>query len=120
MPAENVQCNFEDKSLELKVKNLENKDYVFKITQLLYNIDPKSSTYKASQLKHCPLPTLINVKLQVKNDLILINAAKKEDIHWTHVTEWEKKASETKKTPSFDSEDKSDPSASLMNLMKNM
>lgn len=56
----------------------------------------------------------------MKNDLILINAAKKEDIHWTHVTEWEKKASESKKTSSFDSEDKSDPSASLMNLMKNM
>lgn len=102
VPAENVQCNFQDKSLELKIKNLENKDYVFKITQLLYNIDPKSSTYK------------------VKNDLILINAAKKEDIHWTHVTEWEKKASESKKTSSFDSDDKSDPSASLMNIMKNM
>ncbi|XP_066250933.1 calcyclin-binding protein [Euwallacea similis] len=102
VPAENVQCNFQEKSLELIVKNLENKDYVFKVTQLLYSIDPKSSTYK------------------VKNDLILINAAKHEDIHWSHVTEWEKKASENKKMPSLDMEDKSDPSAGLMSLMKNM
>ncbi|KAF7286726.1 hypothetical protein GWI33_004349 [Rhynchophorus ferrugineus] len=102
VPAENVQCEFKEKSLELKVKNLENKDYVFKITQLLHCIEPKDSTCK------------------VKNDLILINAAKKEDIRWSHVTEWEKKSSESKKMPSFDSDDKSDPSASLMNLMKNM
>ncbi|KAL1491278.1 hypothetical protein ABEB36_011897 [Hypothenemus hampei] len=102
VPAENVQCNFQEKSLELKVKNLENKDYVFKVTQLLHLIDPKNSTFK------------------VKNDLILINAAKQEqDMHWTHVTEWEKKASD-KKMPNLDSEDKSDPSASLMNIMKNM
>lgn len=46
VPAENVQCDFQEKSLELKVKNLENKDYVFKVTQLLYTVEPKSSTYK--------------------------------------------------------------------------
>ncbi|CAG9766077.1 unnamed protein product [Ceutorhynchus assimilis] len=101
VPAENVQCDFQEKTLELKVKNLENKDYVFKVTQLLYAIEPANSTYK------------------VKNDLILINAAKKEDIHWSHVTEWEKKASD-KKMPSFDNDDKSDPSASLMSIMRNM
>ncbi|ENN72666.1 calcyclin-binding protein [Dendroctonus ponderosae] len=101
VPAENVQCNFQEKSFELKIKNLENKDYVFSITQLLHAVEPKNSTYK------------------VKNDLILINVAKKEDITWSHVTEWEKKASD-KKMPSMDSDDKSDPSASLINLMRNM
>ncbi|XP_030755749.1 calcyclin-binding protein [Sitophilus oryzae] len=100
VPAENVRCDFKEKSLELRVKNLENKDHVFKLTQLLHCIEPKDSTFK------------------VKNDLILINAAKKEDIRWLYVTEWEKKTSETKKTPSFDSD--TDPSASLMSLMKNM
>ncbi|XP_050297237.1 calcyclin-binding protein isoform X2 [Anthonomus grandis grandis] len=101
VPAENITCDFQEKSLELKVKNLENKDYVFRVTQLLNSIEPKNSTFK------------------VKNDLILINAAKKEDTHWTHVTEWEKKAQD-RKLPSFDNDDKSDPTSSLMNIMKNM
>ncbi|XP_060526842.1 calcyclin-binding protein [Cylas formicarius] len=99
VPADNIQCVFNEKSLDLKVKNLENKDYVFNVTRLLHEIEPKNSTCK------------------VKNDLILINCAKKEDIQWSHVTEWEKKSSESKK---LDADDKSDPSASLMSLMKNM
>lgn len=52
--------------------------------------------------------------------MILINAAKVEQKTWDFVTETEKRASESKKLPSLDPNDKADPSEGLMSLMKNM
>lgn len=49
--------------------------------------------------------------------MILINAAKTNSTSWSHVTELEKKAAESK-TPKLD--DNVDPSDGLMSLMKNM
>ncbi|KAF2901079.1 hypothetical protein ILUMI_05135 [Ignelater luminosus] len=99
---ENVTCQFTTKSLELQVKDLENKDYSFTVNNLLMPINPSESNWK------------------IKSDMILINAAKVEQKTWDFVTETEKRASESKKLPSVDPNDKADPSEGLMSLMKNM
>ncbi|KAF5276097.1 hypothetical protein FQR65_LT16483 [Abscondita terminalis] len=102
IPVENVTCHFTSNSLELKVKDLENKDYLFSINKLLMNINPNLSNWK------------------IKTDTVLVNVAKLEQKHWDFVTEIEKRASEAKKLPTPDSDKSADPSEGLMNLMKNM
>lgn len=46
VPAENVKCTFTPKSVELKVSDLDGKDYALKINNLLYPINPETSTWK--------------------------------------------------------------------------
>lgn len=46
IPSENITCSFTSKSLELDIKDLNEKDYFFTINKLLYTIDPESSTWK--------------------------------------------------------------------------
>ncbi|KAJ8962038.1 hypothetical protein NQ314_005820 [Rhamnusium bicolor] len=101
IPAENIKCDFTSKSLELTVKDLDNKDYAFKIINLLKMIDPDQSNWK------------------VKTDMVIINAAKKQPENWSHVTEWEKKSSDAQKIDT-NSDKMGDPSEGLMSLMKNM
>ncbi|KAK5650579.1 hypothetical protein RI129_001608 [Pyrocoelia pectoralis] len=102
IPIENISCNFTEKSLELNVKDLENKDYLFTINHLLMKIKGSESTWK------------------VKTDMIIINAAKIEQKNWEFVTEIEKRASDAKKLPTPDPNMSADPSEGLMSLMKNM
>ncbi|XP_018573684.1 calcyclin-binding protein [Anoplophora glabripennis] len=102
IPAENIKCDFTPKNLELKVIDLENKDYVLRLNCLLRLIIPEQSNWK------------------IKTDMVVINAAKKEPENWSHVTEWEKKSSDAKNLkPDLDDKN-SDPSDGLMSLMKNM
>lgn len=49
--------------------------------------------------------------------MVIINAAKEKSTNWSHVTAYEKKASD-QKTPKMD--ENIDPSEGLMSLMKNM
>lgn len=49
--------------------------------------------------------------------MVVINAAKTKSTTWSHVTELEKKAADSK-TPKLD--ENVDPSEGIMNLMKNM
>lgn len=51
--------------------------------------------------------------------MIIITAAKRESINWSHVTELEKKASDSKKVVP-DTEKGADPSEGLMSIMRNM
>lgn len=51
--------------------------------------------------------------------MIIISAAKNEQKEWSHVTEIEKRASDSKKLLS-DTEKSDDPSEGLMKIMKNM
>lgn len=44
--SENISCTFTNKSLKLKVHELENKDYVFTINNLLKDINPEASNWK--------------------------------------------------------------------------
>lgn len=101
IPQENVVCNFTDKSLELSVKDLENKDYIFVINNLLYKINPPESNWK------------------IKSDMVVINAAKVKSENWSHVTELEKKMSDAQ-NDKFKPDDNMDPSEGLMSIMKNM
>lgn len=102
IPTENVTCNFTAKSLELNVKDLEGKDYVFTINHLLMQINPSESVWR------------------VKTDTIIINAAKVEQKNWEFVTEIEKRASDAKKLSTPNPDASADPSEGLMSLMKNM
>lgn len=84
------------------MKNLENKDYVLTINNLLKPIIPENSSWK------------------IKSDMILISIAKTEPDTWSHVTELEKRASESKKIVPETDEKSDDPSEGLMSIMKNM
>lgn len=46
LPPENISCKFTNRSLELNVVNLDNKDYLFILNNLLMNINPEESTWK--------------------------------------------------------------------------
>lgn len=55
------------------------------------------------------------------SDMVLINAAKTGDSNWEYVTETEKRSADAKSAAKKLSDtDTSDPSAGIMNLMKNM
>jgi len=101
VPMDNVTCNFTKKSLEMQVEDVDNKDYIFALNNLLMEINPEQSNWK------------------VKSNMVIINAAKVEQKTWDFVTANEKRTSEAKKLPTKDT-DKTDPSDSLMSLMKNM
>lgn len=47
LPPENIKCVFTTKSLELTVSNLDNKDYILKIKNLLNSIKPEESSWKS-------------------------------------------------------------------------
>ncbi|XP_044756619.1 calcyclin-binding protein-like [Coccinella septempunctata] len=101
IPAENVVCKFTPKSLELDIKDLDNKDYLFTINKLLNQIEPETSTWK------------------VKTDMVVISAQKMDPSTWSHVTEIEKKVSDAK-AKKYDLDKSDNPNDSLMNLMKKM
>ncbi|XP_015596983.1 calcyclin-binding protein [Cephus cinctus] len=102
LPKEAVFCNFTDKSIDLHVLGLDNRNYQLPINNLCEEIDPEKSYIK------------------VKSDMIAIFLAKTTSKNWSHVTGVEKKITEAK-APSVPSmEEDSDPGASLMNLMKKM
>lgn len=103
LPAENVFCTWTSKNLEMQAKGLDNKDYIFNIKNLLEDIDPARSSWK------------------VKPDMVVISAAKVKEANWSHVTEFDKKASDSKKLlPDKETEEDVGPEASLMNMMKRM
>ncbi|XP_017781845.1 PREDICTED: calcyclin-binding protein [Nicrophorus vespilloides] len=98
IPAENVSCTFTAKSLEMQVKDLDNKDYIMNINNLLYPVNPENSTWK------------------IKTDTVVINVAKVDTLSWSHVTDIEKRASDAKKMPK--AEEGGDPSDNMMSIMK--
>lgn len=54
-------------------------------------------------------------------DMVVISAAKVKEANWSHVTEFDKKASDSKKLlPDKETEEDVGPEASLMNMMKRM
>ncbi|KAJ9600900.1 hypothetical protein L9F63_000943 [Diploptera punctata] len=96
----NVFCEFTSRSMELKVNGLDNRNYSLPIKNLLEEIDPQTSHWK------------------VKTDTVVVFLAKKKvGTKWSHMTSFEKKASEPR-VPKFDSGE--DPSAGLMSMMRQM
>ncbi|KDR16863.1 calcyclin-binding protein [Zootermopsis nevadensis] len=98
--AANVFCEFTNRSVELKVNGLDNRNYTLPVKNLLEEIDADKSHWK------------------VKTDNVVIFLAKKKDgIKWSHMTTHEKKANEPR-LPKLDQND--DPSAGLMDMMRQM
>jgi len=106
IPKEQVYCKLTERSMELHVENLENKDYLLTIKKLLEPINVEDSHWKQ------------------KTDMVVIFLAKAHpNVKWSHMTEIEKKADDQRsnkfKTDQTDME-KKDPQDSIMSLMKNM
>lgn len=102
LPKESIICNFTDKSLDLRVLALDNRDYHFPINNLCAEIDTARSN------------------LKVRTDMIIVTLVKKVAKDWSHVT-WVEKRIKEAKTPSVpEMGEDSDPGANLMNLMKKM
>jgi len=101
LPAESVYTVFTENSMELHMNGLDNRNYTLPIKNLLNKIDISKSSWK------------------VKTDMVIVMLAKVEaGKHWSHLTSSEKKAKEPKPVPKLDEE--KDPSAGLMDLMKQM
>ncbi|XP_026495779.1 calcyclin-binding protein [Vanessa tameamea] len=104
VPKEQVYCNLTERSMELHVDNLENKDYLLVINKLLNSINVEESHWKQ------------------KTDMVVIFLAKsQQNIKWSHMTELEKKF-EDQRNNKFKTDDmeKKDPQEYIMSLMKNM
>lgn len=97
---EAVYCNFTDRSIDLHVMGLDNRNYLLPINNLCEEILPEQSYTK------------------VKTDMIAIFLAKKTPKNWSHVTGVEKRIKEAKAPAAPDMGDTNDPSAGLMSLMK--
>ncbi|XP_062986145.1 calcyclin-binding protein [Elgaria multicarinata webbii] len=98
LPDENVQVHFTERSFDLLVKNLNNKNYTMTFNNLLKPISVESSSWK------------------IKTDTVLILCKKKQEEKWECLTQVEKETKEKEKA----SYDTSDPSEGLMNLLKKM
>ena len=102
LPKEAVICNFTEKSLDLRVLKLDNKNYRLTINDLCEEIDAEQS----------------NVK--VKTDMVIISLFKKVAKNWSHVTAVEKRIKELKKNMVPNIGEDTDPGAGLMNVVKKM
>ncbi|XP_058803470.1 calcyclin-binding protein [Phymastichus coffea] len=97
-----IACEFLDRSVNLNVLGLDNKNYVFTINNLCEEININRSNFKT------------------KTNMIIINLAKKSSKTWSCITSVEKRLKEAKSSSPPSATDTSDPNDSLMNLMKKM
>ncbi|XP_045775034.1 calcyclin-binding protein [Maniola jurtina] len=104
VPKEQVYCKLTDRSMELHVDNLDNKDYLLVINKLLHPINVAECHWKQ------------------KTDMVVVFLAKSEqNVKWSHMTELEKKFEDQRNNRfKTDDMDKKDPQESIMSLMKNM
>ncbi|CAG9564753.1 unnamed protein product [Danaus chrysippus] len=104
VPKENVYCKLTNKSMELHIDNLDNKDHILIINKLLHNINVEDSYWKQ------------------KNDTVIVYLAKDmQCVKWSHMTEIEKKFDDQRSNRfKTDDKDNVDPQESIMSLMKNM
>ncbi|KAF4524586.1 hypothetical protein B566_EDAN008541 [Ephemera danica] len=103
IPAENITCTFGHRSMELLVKHLEGKNYHLPITNLLDDISVEASTWK------------------VKRDGIVVTMVKATPgREWSHVTSAEKRAADARLPKKNLDSSTSDPSAGLMDMMRQM
>merc|ERR1719431_430273 len=104
LPNEQIITNFTQQSVAVKVENLSGKSFNFSINNTCHQINPDKSYHKA------------------KSDYLLVFLAKHNPgSSWSHITAAEKAAADLKKKadePKLD--EKADPSAGLMNMIKKM
>lgn len=97
IPSENVEITFKERSFSVLVKNLDGKNHQLTLLNLLYPINEKDS-YK-----------------KIKTDMVLVMCKKQSTEKWECLTKVEKQSKEKDK-PNTD--DNSDPSEGLMNMLK--
>jgi len=103
LPKEAVYCNFLDRSIDLRVIGLENKNYLLPINNLCENIDTEKSYIK------------------VKTDMIIVFMAKKAKRFWSCITSVEKLLKDAKANSlKTEATDDKDPNAGIMSIMKQM
>lgn len=100
---EAVRTDFTDHSLTVRIENLEGKTLIFNIKKTCHKISPDKSYHK------------------VKSDYLLIFLAKHNPgSNWSHMTAAEKAVADAKKASTSKFDEKEDPSAGLMNMMKKL
>ncbi|GAB6023401.1 hypothetical protein CHUAL_008190 [Chamberlinius hualienensis] len=99
LPAENVKCEFSNKSMDLSINGLEKRNYSLILSDLLEQIVVDGSHFK------------------VKTDMIVVFMKKEKSTNWSHLTLRDKKAKEPK-APKMGED--ADPSKGLMEMMKQM
>ncbi|OAD60752.1 Calcyclin-binding protein, partial [Eufriesea mexicana] len=102
LPKEAVSCKFTEKSLDLHVVGLDNKNYNLAINNLCEDIDPDNSTVK------------------IKTDTLVVSLAKKIAKHWSHVTGVEKRIKELKKSAMAGTGEDDNLGSNFMSLMQKM
>lgn len=103
-PDTNVQADFTERSLKLTISNFKDKDYTFTVNNLLQSIDVQKSYRK------------------VKSDMVAIYLKKTKEQEWSHLTMTAKQLNDMKDSKFKDEagSDASDPTSSLMTMMKKM
>lgn len=99
---EAVTCNFTEKSIDLHVCGLDDKNYSLTINNLCEDIDVSKSSIK------------------VKTDMIIVSLTKKIAQTWLRMTEVEKQIEESKAVRLSNTNYNSDIGGNIMNLMKKM
>jgi len=104
LAADNIKMSYTEQSVSVKLENLNGKNFNFVINKTCHKISPDKSYYKA------------------KSDYMLICLAKlNPGSKWSHMTFAEKVVADAKKAEELPSKDeKEDPSAGLMKMMKKM
>ena len=102
LPKESVRCEFTERSMDLWINGLENKNFHLPITNLSEVINPTESHFR------------------IRNDMVVVFLVKRDKKDWKCITSIEKSIKEAKDFSKKDFEKNEDPSASLMNMMKKM
>ncbi|XP_023324108.1 calcyclin-binding protein isoform X2 [Eurytemora carolleeae] len=99
---ENIKVSYTEQSLTVRIESLNGKTPLFSINKTCHKISPDKSYFK------------------IKSDYLLVFLSKHNPgSSWSHITYAEKCAADAKKS-SEGFNDKEDPSAGLMNMMKKM
>ncbi|CAH0767046.1 unnamed protein product [Bemisia tabaci] len=101
IPETNVTHEFTERSVALHVRELENKNYCFKVANLLETIDAQKSYIK------------------IKKDTVVVFLEKNQKgINWSHLTSIDKAAKEAR-LPKIDKDDE-DPSSGMMKMLQSI
>lgn len=99
-----IKVEFTDRSVAVRVDNLEGKNFLFNIKEFCQKINAQKSHFK------------------IKSDMISLFMCKDSpNSKWSHLTKAEKEAADAKAAKMAPKDkDNADPQASLMNMMKNL
>lgn len=132
---ENVVVTFKPQSIQLKVTNVQNKDYKFEVKNLLQDIDVEKS-YRKIKTNSIAIYAKKATEGQSSKSIcrsvfnqysifmtIYFDSNLKLGKNWSHLTSTEKRLADLKKSEmdnDLEADKSDDPGAGLMNIMKKM